>query len=155
MHGTRQANDLAAYLILKLGRIETLKLQKLLYYCNGWSMALRDKPIFRDRTEAWMHGPVVVDIYQSHRLKSSVDEWKDGNPDRLDKQEKAIAEMVISLYGKRSGWALRNLTHNESPWAVAWERCGQGARRNEEITRGEIDDYFSGLLASGQVIDED
>lgn len=150
MPATKNAHNLAAYILRELGPVDTLKLQKLMYYCNGWSLAIRDKPIFRDVVQAWQHGPVVVSIYADHKLKASVQEWPQGNPDGLPKEDRAIADAVLKLYGARSGWALRNLTHTESPWTNAWERCGQGQRRHEVITEKEIGDFFKHLLASGK-----
>ena len=44
-------------------RLSHLRLQKLLYYTQGWSLALRDKALFKDRIEAWAHGPVVKKLY--------------------------------------------------------------------------------------------
>lgn len=39
--------------------ISNLKIQKMLYYAQGYSLALFNKPLFDDRIEAWKHGPVV------------------------------------------------------------------------------------------------
>ena len=44
--------------------VSPLRLQKLLYYCQGWSLALLGRPLFRQPIEAWMNGPVVKDVYQ-------------------------------------------------------------------------------------------
>jgi uncharacterized phage-associated protein len=42
------------------------KLQKLLYYAQGYALALLGRPLFRDRIEAWDHGPVVPGVWQAH-----------------------------------------------------------------------------------------
>lgn len=39
-----------------------LRLQKLLYYVQAWSMAMRSRPMFPERIEAWGHGPVVPNL---------------------------------------------------------------------------------------------
>ena len=44
--------------------VTNLKLQKLLYYAQGWYLAFFDEPLFDERIEAWLHGPVVPPIYQ-------------------------------------------------------------------------------------------
>jgi uncharacterized phage-associated protein len=33
-----------------------LRLQKLLCFCQGWSLALLGRPLFRENLEAWVHG---------------------------------------------------------------------------------------------------
>src|SRR5882762_6202388 len=67
------ALDVAKYLIL-LARSEEepeflspMQLQKLLYYTQGWSLALLKEPMFDERIEAWAYGPVVKEVFQAFR----------------------------------------------------------------------------------------
>ena len=40
--------------------LTNLRLQKLLYYVQAWSLVLRKSAdFFQERIEAWVHGPVV------------------------------------------------------------------------------------------------
>lgn len=143
---THEANNLAALIVQQLGgRVEALKLQKLMYYCNGWSLALRNKALFSDETQAWKHGPVIPSIYAQHRLMPSVESWSLGDPTALERDDRTFAEEVIDLYGAKSGWTLRQMTHAEDPWKNAWARCGYGANRGEVISKEEIRDYFESL----------
>ncbi len=47
--------------------ISNLKLQKLLYYAQGFSLALTGKPLFNDQIKAWIHGPVVPSVWADYR----------------------------------------------------------------------------------------
>lgn len=47
--------------------ITNLKLQKLLYYSQAWHLAIYDEPLFQDRIEAWVHGPVVPSVFREYR----------------------------------------------------------------------------------------
>jgi uncharacterized phage-associated protein len=38
--------------------ISNLKLQKLVYYAQGFTVALTGKPMFVERLEAWLHDPI-------------------------------------------------------------------------------------------------
>ncbi|MNW41341.1 hypothetical protein D3C74_184760 [compost metagenome] len=143
MSATKTVHDLAAYLVSTLGPTETLKLQKLLYYCNAWSLALRNRPVFTDHIEAWKHGPVVSSIYPYHRRDASVSEWKWGNPEGLAPEDKEMADAILKLYGARSGWSLRNLTHDEAPWKDAWYNCGEGERFGEVISHEAMASFYS------------
>ena len=59
--------DVANY-ILEISREESgddeyelishMKLQKLVYFCQGYSLALYGRPLFPEPIEAWTHGPV-------------------------------------------------------------------------------------------------
>ena len=40
-----------------------MRLQKLLYYAQGWHLAAFGRPLFVGRIEAWKHGPVVKEVY--------------------------------------------------------------------------------------------
>lgn len=136
-------DDLAAYILKCLGTIDTLKLQKLLYYCQGWSLAFRQRALFNNRIEAWKHGPVVRDIYGKHRKQVFVSAWPWGNADALTAEDKSLVESVVQVYGARDGWALREATHKEAPWIDAWNRSQQGClSSNEEIPQEDLYAYF-------------
>ena len=66
------AQDVADFFILPAleddGELITnLKLQKLLYYAQGYSLAILDRPIFPEKIEHWTHGPVVHEIYHKYK----------------------------------------------------------------------------------------
>ena len=50
-----------------------MKLQKLVYYCQAWSLVWDDMPLFESRIEAWANGPVVLDLYYRHRGQYWID----------------------------------------------------------------------------------
>lgn len=130
--------------------VETLKLQKLLYYCNAWSLALRDIPMFEDPIQAWKHGPVVASLYPYHRRLAVIDEWPHGDSNQLSEADKEFANQIISLYGGRSGWALRELTHRESPWIEAWHESQNGQVLGYEISHEAMSDYYRQELAKAK-----
>ena len=44
-----------------------LRLQKLLYFAQGWYLSRYGKPLFQDEIEARKYGPVVPKIYETYR----------------------------------------------------------------------------------------
>ena len=44
--------------------MSNLKLQKMLYYEQGFHLAAFDTPLFDENIEAWMFGPVVPEVYE-------------------------------------------------------------------------------------------
>lgn len=68
---TYKASDIAKKLIFKAQndepnggeKLTNLKLQKLLYYQQGFHLAVFGIPLFNEDVEAWMYGPVVPDVY--------------------------------------------------------------------------------------------
>lgn len=48
-------------------QISNLKLQKLLYYAQGYALAILNRPLFAENIEHWQHGPVVPCIYRTYK----------------------------------------------------------------------------------------
>jgi uncharacterized phage-associated protein len=67
------------------------KLQKLLYYVEAWNLVHLDSPLLDEDFEAWVHGPVVPELY--HVLKEfGFNDIKVVNDefDTVDKEVEAI-----------------------------------------------------------------
>ena len=98
--------------------LSNLKLQKLLYYMQGFHLAFFDEPFFNESIEAWTYGPVVTVVFQEFKKykKDSI------NPDNyhddlvLTDDEQQMFDMVYSEYNRYSAVALMNMTHTEGPW---------------------------------------
>ena len=98
--------------------ITNLKLQKLVYYAQGFNLAWYGEPLFNERIEAWTHGPVVPPLYdQYHRCGANPIPTPEGfDPSIFDERTASLLEEVYDVYGQYSAWGLRNLTHEEPPW---------------------------------------
>jgi len=77
--------DVAALILSKLGPIPVMKLHKLLYYCQAWSLVWDEEALFKERIEAWANGPVVKALYEIHKgqFKLALADLP-GNPDVLN-----------------------------------------------------------------------
>jgi uncharacterized phage-associated protein len=137
----------AAILADSGGPITTMKLQKLLYYCQGWHLAWEGVPLFTARIEAWANGPVVREVYNRHRGRFTVGpHWK-GRADRLTASEAESIEIVVAAYSDWSGRDLAVKTHRERPWLEARGDLPPGARSNAPISPEIMEDYFASFLA--------
>jgi len=145
------AIDIADYLLSLENDVEAgevlshLKLQKLLYYAQGFHLALYDEPLFDEKIEAWTHGPVCYDVYQKYKKYRSGRIPPQGsiNLEKYDNRVKELLNEIHSVFGQFSAWKLRNMTHGERPWRQAWERNQAGY---EEITHEELKEYFKTQL---------
>jgi uncharacterized phage-associated protein len=123
-------NDIANKIILHIDTekgdiITNLKLQKLLYYLQGYHLAFFGEKLFNDDLEAWTYGPVVPEVY--HRFKANGSHGIELNPDEvkeiaLSDEEEDMFAQVMTEYGKFSAIKLMEMTHKESPWKEAFER---------------------------------
>lgn len=130
----------------KLAPVETLKLQKLMYYSNAWSLAGWGKPLFEDEIQAWKHGPVVSSLYPLHRGRVALDDWPHGERSKLSIAERKLVDNIVSTYGGLSGWSLRERTHKEKPWIDAWEKSKHGKILRVPIEPEAMSKYYSAFL---------
>jgi len=141
------AHDVAAYILREAGPMDSWKLQKLVYYAQAWHLVWEGKPLFPERIEAWANGPVVRDLYDGHRGQFTVSSWQRGRISNLSQSERESIDVVLKHYKRFTGFTLRERTHSERPWQAARQRSGAapGERSNEQITLGDLADYYGSL----------
>ncbi len=138
-------HDVAAYILEKQGSMTAMKLQKLVYYSQAWSLVWDERPLFAERIEAWANGPVVRDLYNEHRGQFEVSSWPRGDARALTPEEQETVLAVLGTYGDKSSQWLSDLTHMERPWIDAREGLPPGARGEREITHASMAEYYGGL----------
>lgn len=139
------AFDVAAYVLKKIGTVTTMKLQKLVYYCQAWSLVWDEAPLFKEPIVAWANGPVVRDLFSYHRGSYSASSIPIGNPDLLNDTQKETIEAVLDFYGNKSSQWLIDLTHKEAPWKKARTGLSDTERGSREIKLDNIAEYYSSL----------
>ena len=137
-------HDVAAYILARAGKMTAMKLEKLVYYCQAWSLVWDEKSLFRERIEAWANGPVVPGLYFRHRGKFEVKDW-DGDPSALSDKQRATIDGVVDFYEKLSSQQLSDLTHREDPWRNARVGLAAGERGKVEISRASMHEYYGSL----------
>ena len=98
-----------------------LKLQKLLFYMQGWYAANHKERLFSDDIYAWDLGPVVEDVYHYFKTFGSRDLLKQELPEHQiidgDKTDvEADLKDVLKVYGHMSAYELVARTHEEIVW---------------------------------------
>lgn len=138
--------DVAQYILDTKGRLTSWKLQKLCYYSQAWSLVWDEKPLFKDRIEAWANGPVVPALYEKHRGSFYVLSVG-GKPEKLDSDQRETVDAVLETYGDKSSRWLSELTHLEAPWRDARRRgrLGPGERGNVLIRHADMAEFYEGL----------
>lgn len=127
--------------------ISNLKLQKLLYYAQGFHLALLNKPLFDESIEAWDHGPVVPEVYHKYKSfgSSPIISNVEFDLNSIDLETQKLLELVYDTFAIYSAWGLRNLTHQESPWIEARE-SGSSLITQETIKTFFDENYQDYLL---------
>jgi len=122
-----------------------MKLQKLVYYCQAWSLVWDEKPIFKEKIEAWSNGPVVRELFNQYKGLFVVDNIPIGNPDRLEKNSKETVDSIIEFYGKYTAQQLVEMSHSEKPWKDARIGLNEIERGSREISKESMQEYYSSL----------
>lgn len=137
------AHDVAAYILKKRGEMTAMKLQKLVYYAQAWSLVWDEEPLFANRIEAWVNGPVIPDLYKIHKGKFKVSAWPKGRPDALSDRQRETVDAVLKHYGERTSQWLSDLTHAEAPWIEARAGLALGDPSTREISHAALAEYYS------------
>lgn len=144
------AENLSDYLLVNCrgrGEILTnLKLQKLLFYADAWSLALRDKELINEQFQAWVHGPVLPSQY--HRFKSY--KWMPiqyyAIAPTYEPEVVAHLDEIITEFGSESAVALELMTHREKPWLEARGDLLPSEPSEELISKETTRDYYRTLM---------
>lgn len=122
--------------------ISNLKLQKLLYYSQGFHVAIFgvSNPLFSDKVYAWKHGPVVKNVYHHYSDRRSGALPKEGVPPIVEDDDETLRflDEIHRVFGKFSAWKLREMTHREDPWLKNYEPDVD----NIEIPLSDMAKYF-------------
>ncbi len=137
--------DVVKYILTKMNNITAMKLQKLVYYCQAWSLVWDSKPLFREKVEAWANGPVVRELYEWHRGKYNIPSCSLGRITKLDSSQKGTIDAVLKYYGDKSPQWLSDLTHMEDPWRMARKELPDNIRGSNEVTLASMEEYYSSL----------
>ena len=131
-------------------QISNLKLQKLLYYAQGYSLAILDRPLFDEPIECWRYGPVVESVYHyyKHYRDQCIPSIDTFNYSAFDYDDLAILNRISLEYGQYSAWKLRDMTHEERPWKQA------DAFNNSEISFSSIKIFFKEVLNMTDIHDD-
>lgn len=138
-------HDVTAYILSKQGPISAMKLQKLVYYTQAWSLVWDERPLFNEKIEAWTNGPVIPVLYEKHRGIYTVSDWPLGDASHLDAAAIDTVDAVLAFYGGMNAQMLSDLTHREDPWVNSRKVLNDGERSNKEITHATMAEYYSSL----------
>ena len=141
----------AAKLFVELGTIQAesdsgdgmtnLRLNKLLYFAQGYCLAKYGRPLFMDKIEAWDLGPVVPAVYHQYKgfgknviEDSSIDRGNFSNDD---------FNLILDVYRNMKQFSTASLVdmchETGSPWHDVYHNVSKGGK----IEQDDIKAYFT------------
>jgi uncharacterized phage-associated protein len=137
-----------------------MKLQKLVYFAHGWTLAITGEPLIDEPVQAWRWGPVIPSLYHAFKAygSSHIDEPATSvelSEDDMSVQTvtpkipasdgatRAILERVWRIYSPFSPVQLSNLTHEPgTPWDQTVKVYGGSLPKRLPISNEVIGEYF-------------
>lgn len=120
--------------------ITNLKLQKILYYIQGYFLKFSGEIAFPDDIESWRYGPVVPSVYYEYcsyvaqNIKGDYDFDAGVTLINKSKSDCRIINRVVDKCEMYSAIQLVNMTHLEPPW----KETGP----SKVISEDKLRDYF-------------
>ena len=134
--------------------ITNLKLQKLVYYAQAWYLANYHQPLFDADFEAWVHGPVIPDLYCKYKyfgfspIKNKI-KLEDVEKN-MDKKIMDFLSKVATVYMPSGAYELELMTHNENPWIEARGECDPDESCNNTIDKSNIEVYYGEKISTNK-----
>lgn len=107
--------------------VSPMKLQKLIFYAQSWSLKLNNVELFTDPIERWDYGPVVRDVYHEFKgfgyqpitllATDALGYTPVVRPD--DEYSLDLIDRILDVYGQFSAIELSNMSHAQgSAWGM-------------------------------------
>lgn len=142
--------DIANKLLAKAANVcggdlmSNMKLQKMLYYEQGYHLAVFNTPLFEEDIEAWMYGPIVPCVYEHFKQYGSGGiQPEKKNIISLTEEEEDLFNEVFDAYVDFSAYGLMRKTHEEAPWRKTTTGPGNVISPNKMI------EFFETKLTNG------
>jgi uncharacterized phage-associated protein len=137
--------DIASYFIDLANRtgntVSNLKLQKLVYYSQAWHLAIYGVPLFEEDFQAWVHGPVVPELYQKYEVFGWQPIQEDISP-KLPTEVSVFLGEVADEYFACDAYELEQMTHVEAPWIQARGNLQSDSPSNAVIEKAWMMQYY-------------
>lgn len=144
--------DVANYFLKIVDResgstITPLKLQKILYYAQGYHLAMFGTPLFDEEFEAWAHGPANPEIYNRYK-ECGFEAIKEPEEDipAMDEETTKFLNDIWETFGMYDGKYLEKMTHEEEPWINARKGYDAGEVCNKIITKKSMKEFFEKII---------
>jgi uncharacterized phage-associated protein len=120
-----------------------VKLQKLVYFADAWSLGWTGRPLTLDRFEAWVNGPVERELWKTQRY--SILPSYDGS---LSEEARNIIDSVFAAYGDKPEPELVKLSHEEA-WIEARAGLPDGVSGRSSLNTVTIRNLYARMAVQG------
>jgi uncharacterized phage-associated protein len=150
---TRSSVENITHWLLIQEKMTPKKLQKMLYYVYAWGLVFLNESaddisqkVFDANFEAWVHGPVIRDVYNKYSVfgRNPIDVEFD--TPAIDEETTDLLQQIMNIYGKFTANELERLTHSEIPWKNARKDLKPLDSGKTLITDKDMFNYYASLV---------
>lgn len=135
--------DVANYILTSIGGdISAMKLQKLCYYSQAWTLVWDNQELFPEDFLRWDNGPVCRELFDLHQgmffVNPSIIAQDILSNTEFSKDQLRNIDQILEDYGQYAGSDLSEMTHREAPWLET--------PKNAVIPKILMKEYYSSLI---------
>lgn len=124
--------------------ITPLKMQKVLYYAQGYYLAKNKQALFPEDFEAWAHGPVNPKVYDAYKKYGyNIIDYVPEELYDFKQDDVLFLTKIWNTFGIYDGKYLEELIRSEKPWISARKGLEPGQRSGNIITKEIMQNFFS------------
>ncbi|MDV3199196.1 MAG: DUF4065 domain-containing protein [Sweet potato little leaf phytoplasma] len=119
--------DIAQFFVNKDEKINKMKIQALLYYAQGYSLAKYNQVLFEEPLEAWPYGPLISAVYAETLCQEIQPHFqffdfrsRMSNAAFTPEQKEILAQVFIA-FGNLSVTQLQEQIKQEEPWRNTYQ----------------------------------
>ncbi|MGL5413340.1 Panacea domain-containing protein [Cetobacterium sp.] len=135
--------------ILTKKKMTNLRLQKILYFVQAFSLVSLDKPMFNEEINAWEYGPVVKEVYDKYKYWGAEEI---PSPEYFsdffwDDKDRELIDEVLEGLENMSSFDLVELTHSYPTWIENYEK-----NKSNKISKEKIKEYHESRQLQGRAL---
>ena len=130
------SQDVADYFLsLPNESFANFKLQKLVYYAQGYHLALFGKPLFNEPMVAGEHGAYVDSLMEKYKVvKGPIPMPEKIDLSKYSEDVKNLLNSIVKEYGQLTAGRLREKVYSEMPWINGSKRADTSVSNEDLIT---------------------
>jgi uncharacterized phage-associated protein len=128
--------------------VNNLKLQRLLYYAQAWHLGRFGCPLFPEKLEAWMTGPVIPSLYWKFKPHGIGDLPVPPAVPELSPALAAFLDEIAADYLPLDEYDLDDMSKRETPWRAARGGLDPSEPSRNELSEDEMRAFFHALAAA-------
>lgn len=129
--------------------LDALKLQKILFFSQGWYLSLYKKPLFSDDFQAWQYGPAIPILYSQYKAFGRKSITIDIEKPLLETEVENLLLFVGQNFLLKNSGLLSGITHKkDSPWKTIRDKnnCSSKDACQDIIPKDLIQKYYDEMI---------